>query len=122
MEKNSTTFLENLKIFDKNSKKEEKVPNINNNLNQIKNNEGTEYDSINVNENLIDKYPNFDNPFRQNGDYLNLAQNKEQIKLLIIIADNLTSQNQRGISYSVILIVYIIGFLLLTNHFSIKWT
>ena len=79
----STTFLENLKMFDKNFKKEkEKVPNINNrfpeNLNQIKN---TEDDlTMNVNKNLIDNpYPNLDiNPFRQNGDYLKLAQNQEQ--------------------------------------------
>ena len=99
----SATFLENLKRFDKNLKKEEKVPNISNNLNQIKNNEGTEDDfTMNVNETLIDPYPNLDtNPFRQNGDYLNLAQNQEQINLLRIIADNLTRENHSGISYSV---------------------
>ena len=116
----SATFLENLKRFDKNFKREkEKVPNISNNLNQIKNNEGTEDDfTMNVNETLIDPYPNLDNPFRQNGDYLNLAQNQEQINLLRIIADNLTSENQRGISYSVILIGYIICFLILTNRFA----
>ena len=74
---------------------------------------------MNVNENLIDNpYPNLDiNPFRQNGDYLNLAQNQEQINLLRIIADNLTSENQRDISQSVILIGYIICFFLLTNRF-----
>ena len=116
----SATFLENLKMFDKKfNKKEEKVPNISNNLNQIKNNEGTEYDSMNVNETLIDPYPNIDtNPFRQNGDYLNLAQNQEQINLLRIIADNLSSENQRGISHSVIFIGYIICFLILTNRFA----
>ena len=109
-------------MFDKNFKKEkEKVPNINNrfpeNLNQVKN---TEDDlTMNVNENLIDNpYPNLDiNPFRTNGDYLNLAQNQEQINLLRIIADNLTSENQRGISQSVILIGYIICFLILINRF-----
>ena len=118
--KDSTTFLKNLIMFDKNFKKEEKekVPNINNNLNQIKNNEGTEYDSLNVNENLINPYPNFDtNPFRQNGDYLNLAQNQEQINLLRIIADNLANNNQGGFSYSAILISYIICFLFLTYNF-----
>ena len=72
---------------------------------------------MNVNETLIDPYPNLDNPFRQNGDYLNLAQNQEQINLLRIIEDNLTSENQRGISYSVILIGYIIFFIILTNRF-----
>ena len=115
----SATFLENLKRFDKNFKREkEKVPNISNNLNQIKNNEGTEDDfTMNVNETLIDPYPNLDNPFRQNGDYLNLAQNQEQINLLRIIADNLTRENHSGISYSVILIVYIIFFIILTNRF-----
>ena len=116
----SATFLENLKRFDKNFKREkEKVPNISNNLNQIKNNEGTEDDfTMNVNETLIDPYPNLDiNPFRQNGDYLNLAQNQEQINLLRIIADNLTRENQSGISYSVILIGYIIFFIILTNRF-----
>ena len=115
----SATFLENLKRFDKNFKREkEKVPNINNNLNQIKNNEGTEDDfTMNVNETLIDPYPNLDNPFRQNGDYLNLAQNQEQINLLRIIADNLTRENHSGISYSVILIGYIIFFIILTNRF-----
>ena len=90
----SATFLENLKRFDKNKREKEKVPNISNNLNQIKNNEGTEDDfTMNVNETLIDPYPNLDNPFRQNGDYLNLAQNQEQINLLRIIADNLASDN-----------------------------
>ena len=115
----SATFLENLKRFDKNFKREkEKVPNISNNLNQIKNNEGTEDDfTMNVNETLIDPYPNLDNPFRQNGDYLNLAQNQEQINLLRIIADNLTRENHSGISYSVILIGYIIFFIILTNRF-----
>ena len=115
----SATFLENLKRFDKNFKREkEKVPNINNNLNQIKNIEGTEDDfTMNVNETLIDPYPNLDNPFRQNGDYLNLAQNQEQINLLRIIADNLTRENHSGISYSVILIGYIIFFIILTNRF-----
>ena len=116
----SATFLQNLKRFDKNFKREkEKVPNISNNLNQIKNNEGTEDDfAMNVNETLIDPYPNLDtNPFRQNGDYLNLAQSQEQINLLRIIADNLTSENQRGISQSVILIGYIICFLILINRF-----
>ena len=115
----SVTFLENLKRFDKNFKREkEKVPNISNNLNQIKNNEGTEDDfTMNVNETLIDPYPNLDNPFRQNGDYLNLAQNQEQINLLRIIADNLTRENHSGISYSVILIGYIIFFIILTNRF-----
>ena len=111
-------------MFDKKfNKKEEKVPNISNrfpgNLNQMRNNEGTEDDfAMNVNETLIDPYPNLDtNPFRQNGDYLNLAQNQEQINLLRIIADNLTSENQRGISQSVILIGYIICFLILINRF-----
>ena len=115
----SATFLENLKRFDKNFKREkEKVPNISNNLNQIKNNEGTEDDfTMNVNETLIDPYPNLDNPLRQNGDYLNLAQNQEQINLLRIIADNLTRENHSGISYSVILIGYIIFFIILTNRF-----
>lgn len=115
----SATFLENLKRFDKNFKREkEKVPNISNNLNQIKNNEGTEDDfTMNVNETLIDPYPNLDNPFRQNGDYLNLSQNQEQINLLRIIADNLTRENHSGISYSVILIGYIIFFIILTNRF-----
>ena len=115
----SATFLENLKRFDKNFKREkEKVPNISNNLNQIKNNEGTEdHFTMNVNETLIDPYPNLDNPFRQNGDYLNLAQNQEQINLLRIIADNLTRENHSGISYSVILIGYIIFFIILTNRF-----
>ena len=115
----SATFLENLKRFDKNFKREkEKVPNINNNLNQIKNIEGTEDDfTMNVNETLIDPYPNLDNPFRQNGDYLNLAQNQEQINLLRIIADNLTRENHSGISYSAILIGYIIFFIILTNRF-----
>ena len=115
----SATFLQNLKRFDKNFKREkEKVPNISNNLNQIKNNEGTEDDfTMNVNETLIDPYPNLDNPFRQNGDYLNLAQNQEQINLLRIIADNLTRENHSGISYSVILIGYIIFFIILTNRF-----
>ena len=115
----SATFLENLKRFDKNFKREkEKVPNISNNLNQIKNNEGTEDDfTMNVNETLIDPYPNLDKPFRQNGDYLNLAQNQEQINLLRIIADNLTRENHSGISYSVILIGYIIFFIILTNRF-----
>ena len=115
----SATFLENLKRFDKNFKREkEKVPNISNNLNQIKNNEGTEDDfTMNVNETLIDPYPNLDNPFRQNGDYLNLAQNQEQINLLRIIADNLTRENHSGISYSAILIGYIIFFIILTNRF-----
>ena len=116
----SATFLENLKRFDKNFKREkEKVPNISNNLNQIKNNEGTEDDfTMNVNETLIDPYPNLDtNPFRQNGDYLNLAQNQEQINLLRIIADNLTRENHSGISYSVILIGYIIFFIIQTNRF-----
>jgi len=81
------------------------IPNISNrfpgNLNQMRNNEGTEDDfAMNVNETLIDPYPNLDtNPFRQNGDYLNLAQNQEQINLLRIIADNLSSENQRGISH-----------------------
>ena len=111
--------MENLKRFDKNFKREkEKVPNISNNLNQIKNNEGTEDDfTMNVNETLIDPYPNLDNPFRQNGDYLNLAQNQEQINLLRIIADNLTRENHSGISYSAILIGYIIFFIILTNRF-----
>lgn len=114
----SATFLENLKRFDKNKREKEKVPNISNNLNQIKNNEGTEDDfTMNVNETLIDPYPNLDNPFRQNGDYLNLAQNQEQINLLRIIADNLTRENHSGISYSVILIGYIIFFIILTNRF-----
>ena len=115
----SATFLENLKRFDKNKREKEKVPNISNNLNQIKNNEGTEDDfAMNVNETLIDPYPNLDtNPFRQNGDYLNLAQNQEQINLLRIIADNLTRENHSGISYSVILIGYIIFFIILTNRF-----
>ena len=113
----SATFLENLKRFDKKREKE-KVPNISNNLNQIKNNEGTEDDfTMNVNETLIDPYPNLDNPFRQNGDYLNLSQNQEQINLLRIIADNLTRENHSGISYSVILIGYIIFFIILTNRF-----
>jgi len=121
----SATFLENLKMFDKKfNKKEEKVPNISNrfpgNLNQMRNNEGTEDDfAMNVNETLIDPYPNLDtNPFRQNGDYLNLAQNQEQINLLRIIADNLSRENQRGISHSVIFIGYIICFLILTNRFA----
>ena len=109
-------FWRILKCSIKILKKKKKVPNINRfpeNLNQIKN---TEDDlTMNVNENLIDPYPNFDNPFRQ--DYLNLAQNQEQINLLRIIADNLTSENQRGISYSVILIGYIIFFIILTNRF-----
>ena len=114
----SATFLENLKRFDKNKREKEKDPNISNNLNQIKNNEGTEDDfTMNVNETLIDPYPNLDNPFRQNGDYLNLAQNQEQINLLRIIADNLTRENHSGISYSVILIGYIIFFIILTNRF-----
>ena len=114
----SATFLDNLKRFDKNKREKEKVPNISNNLNQIKNNEGTEDDfTMNVNETLIDPYPNLDNPFRQNGDYLNLAQNQEQINLLRIIADNLTRENHSGISYSVILIGYIIFFIILTNRF-----
>ena len=114
----SATFLEKLKRFDKNKREKEKVPNISNNLNQIKNNEGTEDDfTMNVNETLIDPYPNLDNPFRQNGDYLNLAQNQEQINLLRIIADNLTRENHSGISYSVILIGYIIFFIILTNRF-----
>ena len=114
----SATFLENLKRFDKNKREKEKVPNISNNLNQIKNNEGTEDDfTMNVNETLIDPYPNLDNPFRQNGDYLNLAQNQEQINLLRIIADNLTRENHSGISYSAILIGYIIFFIILTNRF-----
>ena len=41
----------------------------------MRNNEGTEDDfAMNVNETLIDPYPNLDtNPFRQNGDYLNLT-------------------------------------------------
>ena len=117
----SKTFMDNLKIFDKNFK--EKVPNINNrpvnsNINQIRN---TEDDfTMNINETpLIDPYPNLDtNPFRQNGDYLNLAQNQEQINLLRIIADNLRNgENQRGISYSIILIGYIFCFVFLTNHF-----
>ena len=116
----SKTFMDNLKIFDKNFK--EKVPNINNrpvnsNINQIRN---TEDDfEMNINETLIDPYPNLDtNPFRQNGDYLNLAQNQEQINLLRIIADNLRNgENQRGISYSIILIGYIFCFVFLTNHF-----
>ena len=34
-----------------------------------------------------------------------------------MIADNLTSENQRGISHSVILLGYIICFLILTNCF-----
>ena len=113
-------------MFDKNYKKEEKekVPNISSrfpeNPNQIKNNETTEDDlTMNVNETLLNPYPNLDiNPFRQNGDYLNLAQNQEQINLLRIIADNLARENQRGISYSVILIGYIICFLILTNRFA----
>ena len=118
----SKTFMDNLKLFDKKIKDKDKVPNINNrpinsNINQIRN---TEDDfEMNINETLIDPYPNLDtNPFRQNGDYLNLAQNQEQINLLRIIADNLTNgENQRGISYSVILIGYIICFAFLTNHF-----
>ena len=72
---------------------------------------------MNINETpLIDPYPNLDtNPFRQNGDYLNLAQNQEQINLLRIIADNLTNgENQRGISYLIIHIGYIICFFVLT--------
>ena len=74
---------------------------------------------MNINETLIDPYPNLDtNPFRQNGDYLNFFQNQEQINLLRIIADNLTNgENQRGISYSIILIGYIIFFVFLTNNF-----
>ena len=54
-------------MFDKNFKKEEKekVPNTSDrfpgNLNQMRNNEGTEDDlAMNVNETLIDPYPNFD--------------------------------------------------------------
>ena len=75
--------------------------------------------AININKTpLIVPYPNLDiNPFRQNGDYLNLAQNQEQINLLRIIADNLTRENHSGISYSVILIGYIIFFIILTNRF-----
>ena len=73
---------------------------------------------MNINETLIDPYPNLDNPFRQNWDYLNSAQNQEQIYLLRIIADNLTNgDNQRRISYSIILIGYIIFFVFLTNNF-----
>ena len=91
-------FLNNLKVFDKNFKKDEKVPNIGSRFpgNQ-RINENTEDDyTMNINETLIDPYPNLDiNPFRQNGDYLNLAQNQEQINLLKIIVDNLTSYNQR---------------------------
>ena len=85
----------------------------------MRNNEGSKDDlAMNVNETLIDPYPNLDtNPFRQNGDYLNLAQNQEQINLLRINADNFSSDNQRGISHSVILIGFIIYFLILTNRF-----
>jgi len=74
---------------------------------------------MNINETLIDPYQNLDiNPFRQNGDYLNLAQNQEQINLLRIIADNLTNiNNQRGISYLIIHIGYIICFFVLTYNF-----
>ena len=118
----SKTFMDNLKLFDKKIKDKDKVPNINNrpinsNINQIRN---TEDDfEMNINETLIDPYPNLDtNPFRQNGDYLNLAQNQEQINLLRIIADNLRNgENQRGISYSIILIGYIFCCVFLTNHF-----
>ena len=113
--------MDNLKLFDKIIKDKDKVPNLNNrpinsNINQIRN---TEDDfEMNINETLIDPYPNLDtNPFRQNGDYLNLAQNQEQINLLRIIADNLTRENQSGVSYSVILIGYIIFFIILTNRF-----
>jgi len=54
----SATFLENLKRFDKNKREKEKVPNISNNLNQIKNNEGTEDDfTMNVNETLYRSVP-----------------------------------------------------------------
>ena len=71
---------------------------------------------MNINETLIDPYQNLDiNPFRQNSDYLNLAQNQEQINLLRIIADNFTNiNNQRGISYLIIHIGYIICFFVLT--------
>ena len=70
---------------------------------------------------LIDPYPNLDaNPFRQNGDYVNLAKNQEQIKLLRIIADNLTNNNTQGISYSITLIGYIICFSILTYYFRIR--
>ena len=113
-------FLNNLKVFDKNFKKDEKVPNIGSRFpgNQ-RINEGTENDyTMNINETLLDPYPNLDiNPFRQNGDYLNLAQNQEQINLLRIIADNLANNNQGGFSYSAILISYIICFLFLTYNF-----
>ena len=62
----SKTFLEELKSVDKNFRKNDKIPNIENqNINQRKN---TEDDfTMNVNETLIDPYPNLDaNPFRQN--------------------------------------------------------
>ena len=50
--------------------------------------------------------------------YLNLAQNQEKINLLRIIADNLTSNNQGGLSYSAILVGYIICFFLTYNFYN----
>ena len=116
----SKDFLEDLKSFDKRFKKNEKVPNISNSNTFNPNNQRNNEDDfkMSVNETLIDQYPNLDdNPFRQNGNYVNLAQNQEQINLLRIIADNLANNNNQGISYSVILIKYIICFLVLTYNF-----
>ena len=105
--------MDKLKIFDKNLRKDEKIPNISRFAENPSDNQNTEdVFTMNINETPpIDPYPNFDaNPFRQKGDYVNLAQNQEQINLLRIIADNLTNKNTKGISYSIILIGYIICF------------
>ena len=116
----SKTFLEELKSVDNNFRKNDKIPNIDQNIHQRRN---TEEDfTMNVNETLIENpYPNLDdNPLRRanaNGNILNLAQNQEQINLLRIIADNLNNNNNQGISYSIILISYIICFLVLTYNF-----
>ena len=70
---------------------------------------------MNINKNFIEPYTNlYLNPF----GLPEFRPKSKNINLLQMFADNLTNaENQKGISYSWILLGYIFCFVFLTNHF-----